>query len=119
MKGRRDRFTRPADWALGPAEEEVRGPAHRWLGTEHLPLGLPREEEGVAAAALRDSGLDLGSARRWAVELVGPAPGTERVPAHASDRVRMHAYWGSGRCHAPQTNAIRPTSWSTPFYELG
>lgn len=69
---RAHRFTRPAERALALAEEEAEDMGHHWFGTEHLLLGLLREEEGVGPRALHVSGVDLGLARRRTVELVGP-----------------------------------------------
>ena len=35
------------------AQEEARGLKHNYIGTEHILLGLLREEEGLAATFLR------------------------------------------------------------------
>ena len=43
--------------------EEARILGQNYVGTEHLLLGLIREGEGVAAAILRNSGIDLEKAR--------------------------------------------------------
>ena len=43
--------------------EEARKLGQTYVGTEHLLLGLIREGEGVAAAILRNSGIDLEKAR--------------------------------------------------------
>ena len=41
------------------AQEEVRRMEHNYIGTEHLLLGLLREEEGVAARALSSLSVPL------------------------------------------------------------
>lgn len=41
------------------AMEEARLLAHNYVGTEHILLGLIRENEGVAAHVLRNLGIDL------------------------------------------------------------
>jgi len=48
-----DRFTRGARKALSLARQESNALKHGVVGTEHILLGLRKEEAGVAAAALR------------------------------------------------------------------
>ena len=48
---------------LAYAAEEADKLSNRHIGTEHLLLGLLREKEGFAAALLKESGLELESAR--------------------------------------------------------
>ncbi len=55
----RYRFTQRARRALSLAQEEAERMQHPHIGTEHLLLGLMREEGGVAGRALRDLGLRL------------------------------------------------------------
>ena len=42
-------FTPPARQAVVFAQEEARELGHDWVGTEHLLLGLMREDKGIAA----------------------------------------------------------------------
>jgi len=53
------------------AMEESRHLNHNYVGTEHLLLGLLREEEGVAAQVLMNLGLDLVSVRDEVLNLLG------------------------------------------------
>ena len=55
---------------------------HNYIGTEHLLLGLLREEEGVAAKALESMGVDLVQARSSVLQAVGEGPGqpTGHIP---------------------------------------
>lgn len=53
------RTRRVLDWA----HEEAAGFNHPFIGTEHLLLGLLREEEGLAAQTLTALGLSLADAR--------------------------------------------------------
>jgi ATP-dependent Clp protease ATP-binding subunit ClpC len=53
-----ERFTRRARQVVVLAQDEARTLNHNYIGTEHLLLGLLREEEGVAARVL--SALDIG-----------------------------------------------------------
>jgi ATP-dependent Clp protease ATP-binding subunit ClpA len=56
-------LTRESSRVLAYAAEEGQRLAHRYIGTEHLLLGLMREENSRAAQALRESGLELASLR--------------------------------------------------------
>ena len=53
------------------AQEEARMLSHTQIGTEHLLLGLLREGEGVAAAALDALGVTLEIVRTQVEEMVG------------------------------------------------
>jgi ATP-dependent Clp protease ATP-binding subunit ClpC len=66
-----ERFTDRARRVVVLAQEEARLLDHDYIGTEHLLLGLAAEEEGIAARALADLGIDLGTARREVEEMVG------------------------------------------------
>jgi ATP-dependent Clp protease ATP-binding subunit ClpA len=58
-----DRFTDRAKRVLALAQDEARRFNHNYIGTEHILVGLIREEEGVAARALRTLGVELEKAR--------------------------------------------------------
>jgi ATP-dependent Clp protease ATP-binding subunit ClpC len=59
-----DRFTTEARTALRCAHDEAASLGHSWIGTEHLLLGLVREEHGVAARVLAGFGIqDVGPLR--------------------------------------------------------
>jgi len=49
------------------AEEESQSMGHKYLGTEHILLGLIREQEGVAAKALTKLGVEMQRARAIAL----------------------------------------------------
>uniref|UniRef100_A0A7C4QL93 ATP-dependent Clp protease ATP-binding subunit n=1 Tax=Schlesneria paludicola TaxID=360056 RepID=A0A7C4QL93_9PLAN len=60
------------------AMEEARNLNHNYVGTEHLLLGLIREQEGVAAQVLMNLGLKLEDVREEVLNLLGHgAEGTE------------------------------------------
>ena len=54
--------------------EEARLLNHNYVGTEHLLLGLLREEEGVAAQVLMNLGLKLQDVRQEVFNLLGHNP---------------------------------------------
>ena len=58
------------------AMEEARNLNHNYVGTEHLLLGLLREQEGVAAQVLMNLGLKLEDVREEVLNLLGH--GTEQ-----------------------------------------
>ncbi|HHY05714.1 MAG TPA: ATP-dependent Clp protease ATP-binding subunit [Clostridia bacterium] len=66
------RFTRRAQHVLYLAGEEAKALGHPAIGTEHILLGLLRENEGVGAKALINLGLDLNTVRRTVTDLVSP-----------------------------------------------
>ncbi len=66
-----EKFTGPARKVVVLAQEEARRFNHNYIGTEHLLLGLIREEEGIAAGALRELGVDLNEAREQVESIVG------------------------------------------------
>ena len=58
---------------LALAQEEAAGFNHSFIGTEHLLLGLLREEQGLAAQTLTTLGLTLADARATVREIYAPA----------------------------------------------
>ncbi len=65
------KFTERARKVLTLAQEEAHRFNHNYIGTEHLLLGLLREEGGVAARVLRNMGVDLVKARAAVEFIVG------------------------------------------------
>ena len=66
------------------AMEEARNLNHNYVGTEHLLLGLLREQEGVAAQVLMNLGLKLEDVREEVLNLLGH--GMEQGESSAGDR---------------------------------
>ena len=63
--------------ALGFAAEEADRLLHHYIGTEHLLLGLLREENSIAASILTDKGLRLQDARDAVVDLLASGTSDE------------------------------------------
>lgn len=79
MSDKFDKFTKRARRVLTFAQEEAQRLNHNYIGTEHILLGLIREEEGLAAKVLKELGLDQNRVRQVIEEIVGrgqAAPGT-------------------------------------------
>jgi len=66
-----ERFTERARQVVVLAQDETRTLKHNYIGTEHLLLGLLREEEGLAARVLASLEVTLEEVRRRVEELVG------------------------------------------------
>jgi ATP-dependent Clp protease ATP-binding subunit ClpC len=60
------------------AIEEARNLNHNYVGTEHLLLGLLRENDGVAAQVLMNLGLKLEEVREEVLNLLGAGADQER-----------------------------------------
>ena len=65
------RFTDRARRVVVLAQDEARRLDHNYIGTEHILLGLIREGEGVAAAALKSLGISLDPVRQQVEEIIG------------------------------------------------
>jgi ATP-dependent Clp protease ATP-binding subunit ClpC len=65
-----ERFTDEARQVVVLAQDEARGLRHNYIGTEHLLLGLLRED-GVAAAVLRGLNVSVDDVRGEVATIVG------------------------------------------------
>ena len=72
-----ERFTERARQVVVLAQEEARSLKHNYIGTEHLLLGLLREEEGVAARVFEKLEITVEEVRAAVVRIVGSG---EEVP---------------------------------------
>ncbi len=66
--------------------EEARNLNHNYVGTEHLLLGLLREQEGVAAQVLMNLGLKLEDVREEVLNLLGHNMATEESGGTGAER---------------------------------
>src|SRR5215475_13094049 len=108
MPNKMERFTQRARRVLSLAQEEAERLQHSYIGTEHLLLGLMREEGGVAGRVLRELGLDprrveelvermTRAGQRTANARLDLSPGTKKVLELAVDEARRmgHHYIGT------------------------
>jgi len=108
MSDKLDRFTKRARQALTLAQDEAQRLGHKYIGTEHLLLGLLREGQGIAAQVLAGIGVKLEQVRQMVKDTVGYneqptiaylelAPRTKRVLELAFDEARRfdHHYIGT------------------------
>ena len=100
MSDKLDRFTKRSRRVLTLAQEEAVRLNHNYIGTEHLLLGLVREENGVAVKVLRELGVEPDQVIRAVERTVGRgerapfakpslAPRTKRVIELAVDEARL------------------------------
>ncbi|RJO60445.1 MAG: ATP-dependent Clp protease ATP-binding subunit [Dehalococcoidia bacterium] len=72
MASRFDKFSERARRVLSLAQEEAQRLNHNYIGTEHILLGLVKEEEGVAARVLINMGVSLPKMRSAVEYVIGP-----------------------------------------------
>ena len=76
-------FSAETKRVLAAAAAEADALHHAYIGTEHLLLGMLREEQSVAGALLIGYGLNLGTARKTVAELAGEGDRKRWVPSTA------------------------------------
>ena len=110
MADKFDLFTKRARRVLMRAQEEAQGMRHNYIGTEHLLLGMLKEEKSVASRVLQELGADpayiqrqverFTSARRRSPLSGKPSlsPRTRKVLEAAVDEARRmgHHYIDTG-----------------------
>ena len=67
----KNRFTQKAQNALNAALTAATEMGHNYIGSEHLLLGLCREENGVAAHYLKSRGVDAEKVKNAILRLAG------------------------------------------------
>ena len=67
-----ERFTERAKQVVVLAQEEARALKHNYIGTEHILLGLLREEEGLAARVLESLDVTVEEVRAQVARIIGP-----------------------------------------------
>ena len=82
-------FTPKANNVVRFAIQEAQQMQHSYVGTEHILLGLLREQEGVAARVLNNLGVNLDEARKLvkeelnALDIPASTPGEAQHPGAA------------------------------------
>lgn len=70
-----EKFTERARRAIVYAQEEARLLNHAYVGTEHILLGILRDEDGIAAQALLALDISLEDVREQIEEMIGHGEG--------------------------------------------
>ncbi|MCD8352613.1 MAG: ATP-dependent Clp protease ATP-binding subunit [Planctomycetaceae bacterium] len=85
-------FTPKAKKVLELAMEEARNLEHNYIGTEHLLLGVLREQDGMAAQVLLNLGVKLEDVRAELMELLGADVNQEQGgTAHGGETAKQDA----------------------------
>ncbi len=102
-----ERFTQRARRVLSLAHQEAERMRQNYIGTEHLLLGLMKEEGGVAGRVLRELGLDAVRMEEVIIRITGTgqvttakldlSPGVQRALENAVEEARKmgHHYIGT------------------------
>jgi len=102
-----ERFTQRARRVLSLAHQEAERMHQNYIGTEHLLLGLMKEEGGVAGRVLRELGLDAMRMEEVIIRITGTgqvttakldlSPGVQRALENAVEEARKmgHHYIGT------------------------
>ena len=110
MADKLERLTKRARHVLALAQEEAQRLNHDYIGTEHLLLGLIREENGVASRVLRSLGVKPWRVQKMIERMSGPSrrasltkpsltPRTKRVLELAFDEARRMGQYYIGTEH--------------------
>jgi len=94
-----ERFTQRARRVLSLAQEEAERLNHSYIGSEHILIGLMREEGGIAGRVLKEMGLELSRVQETVARLsaagtpspfkkVDLSPSTKRVLEFGVDEAR-------------------------------
>jgi hypothetical protein len=77
-----ERFTERARQVVVLAQEEARALQHNYIGTEHILLGILREDRGLAAQVLESLGVTPERTREQLLRIVGPGeePSSSQIP---------------------------------------
>ena len=107
-KDRFARFTVRAKRVLSYSQEEAQRFQHNYIGTEHLLLGLVREQGGIAVHVLHNLGVELNKVRNAVENIIGRGdrivlgeigltPRAKKIIELAADEARLlnHSYIGT------------------------
>jgi ATP-dependent Clp protease ATP-binding subunit ClpC len=86
--------------------EEARNLNHNYVGTEHILLGLLREQEGVAAQVLMNLGLKLEEVREEVLNLLGHGLETGEVSERGGGERGGSSSTSSGKSGKSKTPAL-------------
>src|SRR5690606_5775614 len=82
---------------LETTKEIARQMKHNWIGTEHLLLGLIKEENTVAARCLRPFNVDFGKAQREVLNVIDGSNSTAPKSKESQEKTKTPALDTFGR----------------------
>jgi ATP-dependent Clp protease ATP-binding subunit ClpC len=101
-------FTPRAKKVLELSMEEASNLGHNYIGTEHLLLGLIKENEGIAAQVLLNLGVKLEDVREEVLEFLGADSGEEEEEEStiAEGSATEQKATGTGKSKTPALDAF-------------
>jgi len=104
-------FTPRAKKVLELSLEEASQLSHNYIGTEHLLLGLIRENEGIAAQVLMNLGVKLEEVREEVLEFLGASENNSEEDGESSESSggNQGGSQSGGSSNAPQGNSKSKT----------
>jgi hypothetical protein len=107
-----DKFTDRARKVLTLAQEEATRFNHNYIGTEHLLLGLVREEEGIAARVLDSLGVNLERVRTQTIQVLSQSSGEHGRTVQSLSQSSGTTTWTMSPADAPGSEApARRVRW--------
>ncbi len=104
-------FTPRAKKVLELSLEEASQLSHNYIGTEHLLLGLIRENEGIAAQVLMNLGVKLDEVREEVLEFLGASENNNDEEGESGESSGSS---GSGQSSPGQSSPSGNTKSKTP-----
>jgi ATP-dependent Clp protease ATP-binding subunit ClpC len=105
-------FTPRAKKVLELSLEEASQLSHNYIGTEHLLLGLIRENEGIAAQVLMNLGVKLDEVREEVLEFLGASENSGEEESDNSESAGNSGSSGSGGGNQPNSGQNQPAGTS-------
>ena len=99
-------FTEQVERVLSYAQEEAFDLHHSYVGTEHLLLGLLREEDSTASRILRSLGADLTRTRAGVETFVGRGERSEPGEVPLTPLARAQIHLAADEANRPGHNTI-------------
>jgi ATP-dependent Clp protease ATP-binding subunit ClpC len=99
-------FTPRAKKVLELSMEEASNLGHNYIGTEHLLLGLIKENEGIAAKVLTNLNVKLEDVREEVLEFLGADSSEEEEEETPADPPAGGAPTGGGKSKTPALDAF-------------
>ncbi|HZN41640.1 MAG TPA: ATP-dependent Clp protease ATP-binding subunit [Planctomycetota bacterium] len=105
-------FTPRAKKVLELSLEEASQLSHNYIGTEHLLLGLIRENEGIAAQVLMNLGVKLDEVREEVLEFLGASENSGEEESDNSESAGNSGSSGGGSGNQPSGGTNQPAGTS-------
>ncbi|MEQ1892436.1 MAG: ATP-dependent Clp protease ATP-binding subunit [Planctomycetota bacterium] len=99
-------FTPRAKKVLELSMEEAGNLGHNYIGTEHLLLGLIKENEGIAAKVLTNLGVKLEDVREEVLEFLGAEHGEEEEEEQGEQPIGQQQQGGQAKSKTPALDAF-------------